>query len=71
MSISIAHMSLELVKHQPLDNMSKRAVDRVNELETIRKIIQRKHLREHYNFIDFFFAFQFFLVGAFIALCYV
>jgi len=70
MSISIAHMSLEMVK-QPHYNISKLAEDRVNELGSIRKIILRKRLREHSNLIEFFFAFQFLLACAFIvALCY-
>jgi len=66
MSISIAHM-IEMVHHKS-EKMSKRAEDHMSE---VRSIILRKRLREHSNFIDFFFAFQFVLAGAFIvSMCY-
>ena len=69
MSISIAHMYVEIVKPQP--NMTKQSEERVNELVSIRKIILRKRQQDH-SLINFFFAFQFVLVGTFIAAsCYV
>jgi len=70
MSIAIAHMSLEFVKQQQRDLMAKRAESRVHELESIRKLILRKRIREYSNLIEFFFSFQLFLAGAFLAALY-
>jgi hypothetical protein len=70
MSISIAHMSLEIVKQQQRDILAKRAEARVHELESIRKVILRKRIREYSNMIEFFFSFQLLLAGAFIAALY-
>lgn len=65
--MSIAHMSLEFVKQQQRDILAKRAEARVHELESIRKLILHKRIRECSNLIEFFFSFQLFLAGAFIA----
>jgi hypothetical protein len=70
MSISIAHMSIEIIKQQQRDIIAKRAESRIHELESIRKVILRKRIRECSNMIEFFFSFQLFLAGAFIAALY-
>lgn len=67
MAISVAHMSLEFVKQEQRDIMAQRAEKRVQELETVRKVIQRK---KDATLIEFFFAFQLFLAGAFVSALY-
>ena len=66
MSIAIAHMSLEIVKQQQRDLIAARADKRVQELIYLRNSIVRKRLQDNSNLVDFFFAFQIFLAGAFI-----
>jgi hypothetical protein len=63
MAISVAHMSIEHVKQEQRDIMQKRANKRAQELDNIRKVIQRK---KDAALIEFFFAFQLFLAGAFV-----
>jgi len=63
MAISVAHMSLESVKQEQRDIMAQRANKRAQELDNIRKVIQRK---KDAALIEFFFAFQLFLAGAFV-----
>ena len=71
MSIAIAHMSLEFVKQQQRDIIAARADKRAQELIYLRNTIIRKRIHDNSNLVDFFFAFQIFLAGAFIAaFCY-
>jgi len=70
MSIAVAHMSIEIIKQQQRDLIAKRAESRIRELESIRNVILRKRIRECSNLVEFFFSFQIFLAGAFIAALY-
>jgi hypothetical protein len=63
MAISVAHMSLEFVKHEQRNIIAMRANKRALELDKLRKVIQRK---KDAALVEFFFAFQLFLAGAFI-----
>ena len=63
MALSVAHMSLELVKQIERTKMQHRASIRAQELERIRRVIQRK---KDAALIEYFFAFQVFLASAFI-----
>jgi hypothetical protein len=63
MALSVAHMSLEIVKQQQRDIMKTRAIKRAQELDALRKVIHRK---KNDALIEYFFAFQVFLAGAFI-----
>lgn len=67
MAISVAHMSLEFVKQEQRDIMTQRAEKRVQELQAVRNVIQRK---KDATLIEFFFAFQLFLAGAFVSALY-
>jgi len=70
MSIAVAHMSIEIIKQQQRDLIAKRADKRAQELESIRNRILRKQDHNLNRFIEFFFSFQIFLAGAFIAALY-
>jgi hypothetical protein len=63
MAISVAHMSLEFVKQEQRNIIAMRANKRALELDKLRKVIQRK---KDAALVEFFFAFQLFLAGAFI-----
>jgi hypothetical protein len=68
MALSVAHMSIELVKQEQRIIMAQRAEQRAKELQVIYNVIQRK--RDNANLVDFFFAFQVFLAGAFVSALY-
>ena len=68
MALSVAHMSIELVKQEQRIIIAKRAEQRAKELQVIYNVIQRK--RDNSNLVDFFFAFQVFLAGAFVSALY-
>ncbi len=63
MALSVAHMSIEHVKQEQRNIIAMRANKRAQELDNIRKVIQRK---KDAALIEFFFAFQMFLAGAFL-----
>ena len=63
MALSVAHMSIEHVKQEQRNIIAMRANKRAQELDNIRKVIQRK---KDAALIEFFFAFQLFLAGAFV-----
>jgi hypothetical protein len=69
MAISVAHMymSLESVKQEQRNIMAQRAEKRVQELQAVRKVIQRKKDSAIFEYIFFF---QLFLVGAFVSAMY-
>ena len=67
MALSVAHMSIEIVKQQQRDIMAQRANTRVMELQAARNVILRK---KDATLIEFFFAFQLFLAGAFVTAMY-
>ena len=64
MALSVAHMSIESVKQEQRDIMALRAEKRAQELEYMQRVIHRK---KDSALIDFFFAFQIFLAGAFLS----
>lgn len=68
MALSVAHFNmlsqLDAAKLEQRIIMQKRVDKRVQELEAVRKIVQRK---KDAALIEFFFAFQVFLAGAFIS----
>jgi hypothetical protein len=63
MALSVAHMSIEAVKQEQRNFIAIRANKRAQELDYMRKVIQRK---KDAALIEFFFAFQLFLAGAFL-----
>ena len=67
MALSVAHMSIEIVKQQQRDIMAQRANTRVMELQAARNVILRK---KDATLIEFFFAFQLFLAGTFVTAMY-
>jgi demethoxyubiquinone hydroxylase (CLK1/Coq7/Cat5 family) len=68
MALSVAHMSIELVKQEQRIIIAKRAEQRAKKLQVIYNVIQRK--RDNSNLVEFFFAFQVFLAGAFVSALY-
>ena len=71
MALSVAHFNmysqLESVKQQQRDIMAQRAEKRAQELEYMQRVVHRK---KDSALIEFFFAFQVFLAGAFISAMY-
>jgi hypothetical protein len=67
MALSVAHMSIEIVKQEQRDIMAQRANTRVQELQAARNVILRK---KNAALIEFFFAFQLFLAAAFVTAMY-
>ena len=71
MAISVAHFNmysqLESVKQEQRDIMAMRAEKRVQELQAVRNVIQRKKDSAIFEYIFFF---QIFLVGAFVSAMY-
>lgn len=71
MALSVAHFNmysnLEIVKQEQRNIMAQRANTRAMELQAVRKVIQRK---KDSTLIEFFFAFQLFLAGAFVTAMY-
>jgi len=63
MALSVAHMSIEAVKQEQRNFIAIRANKRAQELDNLRKVILRK---KDAALIEFFFAFQLFLAGAFL-----
>lgn len=63
MALSVAHMSIEHVKQEQRNIIAMRANKRAQELDYMRRVIQRK---KDAALIEFFFAFQVFLAGVFI-----
>ena len=60
-------MSLESVKQQQRDIIQQRAEKRAQELDYMYRVVHRK---KDSTLIEFFFAFQVFLAGAFISAMY-